>query len=381
MLDRLRATTARVAPGHPSPIVPIVVGDEELPSRRQRPARPSASSCPPSARRRSPPGPPVFASPSRRPTPTRWSIRCSAVSCADRAATMTSVPTGSWSWSGTGTEVGKTWSCPHRSLRHLRSAGHAVRARKPVQSFDPESAEPRSTPSVLAAATGEHADDICTPAPVLPGGDGTAHGGRGPRDVPHRRRWTSSGSSRGPASHRRRPGRGGRRRPVPAGDRWGQQRSEPARWTRTWCCSSPTPDSGRHRLLPLAAPRHCAPTGGVVVYLNRFRADDDLHVRNLAWLRDRDGIDAITEWACSLTGSWADRPTTAGSSARVRGSSPVVTGANLIQRQIRERHHSTPSAADHRVPVHPHGRAGAVGLPHRAARADRAWASGAATAP
>jgi dethiobiotin synthetase len=33
----------------------------------------------------------------------------------------------------------------------------------------------------------------------------------------------------------------------------------------------------------------------VVVFLNRFDRDDELHRRNLAWLLDRDAVDAVTD--------------------------------------------------------------------------------------
>ena len=44
---------------------------------------------------------------------------------------------------GTHTEVGKTW-CATRLLRHWRSSGYSVEARKPVQSFDPTDTEFRA---------------------------------------------------------------------------------------------------------------------------------------------------------------------------------------------------------------------------------------------
>jgi dethiobiotin synthetase len=60
---------------------------------------------------------------------------------------------------GTATDVGKTW-VGAAVLEGLRGRGLNVVARKPVQSFDP--AEPGPTDAdVLAAATGEHPDDVC----------------------------------------------------------------------------------------------------------------------------------------------------------------------------------------------------------------------------
>ena len=60
---------------------------------------------------------------------------------------------------GTGTEVGKTW-VGAAVLAELRRRGHAVSARKPAQSFDPSEGSPLDA-AVLAAASGEVADDVC----------------------------------------------------------------------------------------------------------------------------------------------------------------------------------------------------------------------------
>jgi dethiobiotin synthetase len=60
---------------------------------------------------------------------------------------------------GTATEVGKTW-VGAAALSALRAQGVTVAARKPVQSFDPAERGPTDA-DVLAAATGEHPDDVC----------------------------------------------------------------------------------------------------------------------------------------------------------------------------------------------------------------------------
>ena len=62
---------------------------------------------------------------------------------------------------GTGTEVGKTW-VGAAVLAELRRRGIAVAARKPLQSFDPGEGGPLDA-EVLAAATGERAEDVCRP--------------------------------------------------------------------------------------------------------------------------------------------------------------------------------------------------------------------------
>lgn len=61
---------------------------------------------------------------------------------------------------GTGTEVGKTWVTA-RLITALRSAGVAVAARKPAQSFAPEDHD--TDASVLSAASGESPHAVCPP--------------------------------------------------------------------------------------------------------------------------------------------------------------------------------------------------------------------------
>lgn len=66
---------------------------------------------------------------------------------------------------GTATDVGKTWVAA-RVAEGLRQRGLRVAARKPVQSFDPADEAPRDA-DVLAAATGEPPDAVCSPARTL----------------------------------------------------------------------------------------------------------------------------------------------------------------------------------------------------------------------
>ncbi|MBA3653083.1 MAG: dethiobiotin synthase [Actinobacteria bacterium] len=59
---------------------------------------------------------------------------------------------------GTGTEIGKTWVGAALALA-LRESGSTVAARKPAQSFDP--GDTMTDADVLAAATGEHPHAVC----------------------------------------------------------------------------------------------------------------------------------------------------------------------------------------------------------------------------
>jgi dethiobiotin synthetase len=67
---------------------------------------------------------------------------------------------------GTGTDIGKTWVTAALA-RALRSHDLAVTARKPVQSFAPDHAAPTDA-EVLATATGEEPHRVCPPHRWLP---------------------------------------------------------------------------------------------------------------------------------------------------------------------------------------------------------------------
>jgi dethiobiotin synthetase len=60
---------------------------------------------------------------------------------------------------GTGTDVGKTWASA-QLLRHARNRNLRVAARKPVQSFDPDSSAPTDAEQ-LADASEETAEAVC----------------------------------------------------------------------------------------------------------------------------------------------------------------------------------------------------------------------------
>ena len=67
---------------------------------------------------------------------------------------------------GTGTEVGKTWAAAGLA-QVLRDRGCVVAACKPVQSYDPDEAG-QTDAAALAAATGQHPDDVCPPEHTYP---------------------------------------------------------------------------------------------------------------------------------------------------------------------------------------------------------------------
>jgi dethiobiotin synthetase len=192
---------------------------------------------------------------------------------------------------GTGTDVGKTWVSA-RLLATLRQAGATVAARKPAQSFDPADDPGGFDSAVLGAASGEASARVCDPG-----------------------RWYEIAMA-----------------PPMAADALGRGRFTLAQLTQELAWPDPTVDVGlvetaggvrspqTHdgdvvaltglltpdivllvadaglgtlnsvRLsvdaLPDAAP--------VVVVLNRYDEDNDLHVRNRRWLREEDGLAVVT---------------------------------------------------------------------------------------
>jgi dethiobiotin synthetase len=230
---------------------------------------------------------------------------------------------------GTGTEVGKTWTAA-AVLRALRAAGTSCSARKPAQSFEP--GDPTTDARELAAATGEDPDDVCPP---------------------------------------------GRRYPVPmappmAADSLGRPRLEVAALVAEVTASWPTVPAGgpvevglvelaggvrspqahdgdaldvidglapdlvvlvadaglgtvhavRSALDALATPtRSGAPRARAVVHLNRYDAASGLNRRNLAWLTDVLPAAPITDLD-ALAGVVAHRAGAGGSA----GGSPGVRG-------------------------------------------------------
>jgi dethiobiotin synthetase len=189
---------------------------------------------------------------------------------------------------GTATDVGKTW-VGGAALGGLRRRGATVAARKPAQSCLPTD-EVRDA-DVLAAATGEPVEAVCRPhrtylVPMAPPMAADVLGAppvvladlvdelAWPADEPAVRWVEAVGGVRSPIAE--------------DGD-------------TVDLCRALRPD-----LVVLDAPAALGPMGDVrlaagalapwpvVVVLNRFDGADDLHRRNAAWLRDRDGLHVVT---------------------------------------------------------------------------------------
>ncbi|MDQ4096176.1 MAG: dethiobiotin synthase [Actinomycetota bacterium] len=185
--------------------------------------------------------------------------------------------------SGTGTEVGKTWLAA-RLARMLRTEGISVAARKPVMSFD--SSDATTDALVLASATGERDDTVCPPhrryelamAPPM-----AADALERPRialdDLVDELELPSTGVSLI-------EGVGGLRSPLAHdGDTLSLvERVEPDYVVVV-------APAGLGAINDVLTTRDAlTDEWPLIVFLNRFDTSDDIHLRNLAWLRDRESI-------------------------------------------------------------------------------------------
>ena len=189
---------------------------------------------------------------------------------------------------GTGTEVGKTW-VGARLLEQLRDDGCAVAARKPVQSFDPAASEPTDA-EVLAAASGEVPVEVCPehrwlPVPMAPPMAADALGSPAPLlgELLDELAWPDRPVDVGLVE-----AVGGVRSPV-ADDGDSRDLAHAIRSDVVLLVA----DAGLGTIDAVRSAIHALASQPVVVHLNRFDPADDLHRRNLAWLRDRDGLDPV----------------------------------------------------------------------------------------
>ncbi len=191
---------------------------------------------------------------------------------------------------GTGTEVGKTWvAC--RLARALRRRGLIVAARKPAQSYAPGDDLADTDAALLAHATGDHPAIVCPqhrwyPAPMAPPMAAEALGRPAftVADLAAELGWPP-GLGVGLVETA-----GGVRSPVAAdGDSVSLAEAlHPERVVLVADAGLGTINAVRLSLAPLDR-------WAVSVVLNRFDPDDDLHVRNRAWLAERDGVALVTD--------------------------------------------------------------------------------------
>jgi dethiobiotin synthetase len=189
---------------------------------------------------------------------------------------------------GTGTDVGKTWVAA-RLLCGLRAAGVTVAARKPAQSFAPADEPGGRDAAVLGSASGEPPETVCPPhrwyeVAMAPPMAAAALGLPSfvVADLVGELRWPADAVDVGLVETA-----GGVRSPIADdGD-------------CVALCGALEPD-----VLLLVADAGLgtlnsvrlsvgALDGEVVVVLNRFDPDNDVHRRNATWLAERDGLRVV----------------------------------------------------------------------------------------
>ena len=202
---------------------------------------------------------------------------------------------------GTGTEVGKTW-VGARLLRELRGRGLTVSARKPAQSFDVDRNGGRlggpTDAEVLGAASGEDPNEVCRPSrsyrramapPIAAEALGLAR--FGVADLVAELAWPADGTAVGLVETA-----GGVRSPqADDGDVCDMVRDlAPDLVVLVGDAGLGTINGIRLSVDALAGSTGGVPTVPVVVVLNHFDGNHEIHRRNHTWLRERDGYRVVT---------------------------------------------------------------------------------------
>jgi dethiobiotin synthetase len=191
---------------------------------------------------------------------------------------------------GTATDIGKTW-VGGQVLRRLRDGGATVAARKPAQSADADGPGP-SDAAVLAAASGEPVDAVCPPhrwytVAMAPPMAADALGLPVPSlaDLVAELTWPADAVDVGWVETV-----GGPRSPIGAdGDAVDlADVLDPDVVVLVADAGLGTVNSVRLGV-DVLGPRP------VIVFLNRYDATDDLHRRNLDWLRTRERLEVIVD--------------------------------------------------------------------------------------
>ena len=196
---------------------------------------------------------------------------------------------------GTGTEVGKTWVAA-AALGQLRADGNRVAARKPAQSF--EVGDASTDAQVLGRASGESATTVCPqhrwyPVALAPpmAADVLGRPAFTVADLHDEIEWPD-GVEVGVVETA-----GGVRSPQASddGDAVALAGSlMPDVVVLVADAGLGTLNAVRLSVAALAPVLETRYDTRLVVVLNRYDPDDDLHRRNRSWLAAHDGIDAVT---------------------------------------------------------------------------------------
>lgn len=192
---------------------------------------------------------------------------------------------------GTGTEVGKTWVAA-RLLAALRSQGCSVAARKPAQSFDPgDDALGTTDAQLLGAASGEEPATVCParrwyPVAMAPP-MAAEHLGLPPvtlADLAAELVWPDPAVDVGVVETA-----GGVHSPL----------AEDGDTVDLCRMLRPTvvvlvADAGLGTINAVRLGAGALAAHPLVVVVNRFDAEDELHRRNASWLTERDGLSVFT---------------------------------------------------------------------------------------
>ncbi|HEY1651211.1 MAG TPA: dethiobiotin synthase [Acidimicrobiales bacterium] len=192
---------------------------------------------------------------------------------------------------GTGTDVGKTWVAA-RLIRGLREAGSGVAARKPAQSFDAADDPSGYDAAVLGGASGERPETVCprhrwyevAMAPPM-AAEVLGRPAFSVADLLDECRWPEEPVDVGLVETA-----GGLRSPI-------AQDGDCLLLARGLA-----PDLvvlvadaglGTINAVRLTTEALTAIDAPMVIVLNRFDQSANLHRRNLAWLRERDGLSVL----------------------------------------------------------------------------------------
>ena len=197
---------------------------------------------------------------------------------------------------GTGTDVGKTWVAA-AALQALRQQGLTVAARKPAQSFGPD--DPHTDADVLGAATGEAPTSVCPrhrwyEVPMAPPMAAEVLG-RPPftiRDLIAETVWPDKIDLGLVESA------GGVRSPLAADDDGDAVTLMAALMPEVVVLVADaelgTINSIRLTMTAIEPLTTTRDDLDLIVVLNRFDVENELHRRNDAWLRDHDGLNVMT---------------------------------------------------------------------------------------